>query len=341
MIGCYTAGVPIKDMVVVDGGMAHHPEGAYYFRKDRKWIKAGETPQDVIDASPRLATAPEQPIEEKPKLWQVAMRWLESYNVGKAERTKQAMELVLKNFLSVTKVPTIRDITADHVRAYWQWEVDNSPTKSYRTAHNRVTSLKTFLKENSVDIKWKIPPFVEETPEVYEDDEIEALLGACDPRHKAAYSTMLKALMREKEAVYLTWDRVDVKRSVIYIKAQPQYGWKPKKHHERAVTVLRDLINMIDALPRTGLLVFGKEDGSPDMHLLRDLKAIAKSCSLDPDHCWLHKFRATGCTKLLQSGMPLADTMKLGGWRDLASVQRYMGLLNHDRLSAAVEAAWA
>jgi hypothetical protein len=71
-IGCYTAGVPIKDMVVVDGGMAHHPEGAYYFRKDRKWIKAGETPQDVIDASLRLATAPEQPIEEKSKLWHVA-----------------------------------------------------------------------------------------------------------------------------------------------------------------------------------------------------------------------------------------------------------------------------
>jgi len=32
---------------------------------------------------------------------------------------------------------------------------------------------------------------------------------------------------------------------------------------------------------------------------------------------------------------------RLGGWRDLASVQRYMGLLNHDRTQAAVEAAWA
>jgi hypothetical protein len=39
--------------------------------------------------------------------------------------------------------------------------------------------------------------------------------------------------------------------------------------------------------------------------------------------------------------MPLPDVMKLGGWRDLASVQIYMGLLNHDRLTAAVEAAWA
>ena len=28
--------------------------------------------------------------------------------------------------------------------------------------------------------------------------------------------------------------------------------------------------------------------------------------------------------------MPLPDVMRLGGWRDLASVQRYIGLLNHD-----------
>ena len=50
----------------------------------------------------------------------------------------------------------------------------------------------------------------------------------------------------------------------------------------------------------------------------------------DPDRVWL-----------LQRGMPLPDVMRLGGWRDLASVQRYMGLLNYDRLAEAVNAAWA
>ena len=32
--------------------------------------------------------------------------------------------------------------------------------------------------------------------------------------------------------------------------AKPQYGWKPKKHHERDVTVPRDLIDQITALPK-------------------------------------------------------------------------------------------
>jgi hypothetical protein len=50
---------------------------------------------------------------------------------------------------------------------------------------------------------------------------------------------------------------------------------------------------------------------------------------------------ATGCTPVTSSRMPLPQVKAMGGWRDLTSVQRYMGLLNHDRCQAAVEAAWA
>jgi hypothetical protein len=39
--------------------------------------------------------------------------------------------------------------------------------------------------------------------------------------------------------------------------------------------------------------------------------------------------------------MPLPDIMALGGWRDMKSVMRYMGRLRDDKLTAAVEAAWA
>ena len=34
---------------------------------------------------------------------------------------------------------------------------------------------------------------------------------------------------------------------------------------------------------KASISVFGKEDGSPDLHHLRDLKTMANSCSLDPD----------------------------------------------------------
>lgn len=332
-------GVPIPNMIVVDGGMEHHAEGAYYVRLKRDWVKAGATPQDVIETTLRLCQ-PGMPEPERPALHTTAMRWLEAYGVGKSDKTKQAMQKVLKNFLSSTRAATIGEVNADHVREYWRWEVENSPTKSYRTAYNRVSSLQHFLKENKVEIKWRIPPFDEEEVEVYEDHEVAALLSGADQRRGVAYETMYKALLREKEAVYLTWLDVNEKRSTIGVRSKPQFGWRVKKWHERTIKVPRDLMTKIMALPRTGALVFGV-DGKPDLHLLRALKKIAAEVNLDPAHCWLHKFRASGATKLLQSGMPLKDVMLMGGWRDLASIQRYMGRLTEDRLEEAVEAAWA
>jgi integrase len=215
-------------------------------------------------------------------------------------------------FLKSCKALHAQDVTAHDVAAYWQFEVDNSPTKSYRTAHNRVTSLGAFLKAHNVDVKWKISPFVEETPEVFEQEEIDAILGACDLRPRAAYSAMYQGLLREKEVVYLTWDCVDTKRSVIHVKAQPQWDWKPKKHHERSVKVPRSLMNLIDALPRTSRLVFAREDGESDGHLLRYIKDAAVRAGLDPDRVWNHKLRASSCTRSFQAGMPMSDIMRLG-----------------------------
>jgi hypothetical protein len=44
---------------------------------------------------------------------------------------------------------------------------------------------------------------------------------------------------------------------------------------------------------------------------------------------------------MIKAVTALPDTMALGGWRDLGSVKRYMGLLQKDRLKLAVEAAWS
>lgn len=75
---------------------------------------------------------------------------------------------------------------------------------------------------------------------------------------------------------------------------------------------------------------------------LRDrLNAQGMHGGVDPDGCWLHEFRASGATRYFQVGMPLPDIMHLGGWRDVKSVQRYLGLLQDDRLNQAIETAWA
>ncbi|MGO9087921.1 MAG: hypothetical protein ACLQBK_22105 [Candidatus Sulfotelmatobacter sp.] len=44
-------------------------------------------------------------------------------------------------------------------------------------------------------------------------------------------------------------------------------------------------------------------------------------------------------SKAVCASTALLDIMALGGWRDLESVKRYMGLLQKDRLKLAAQAA--
>lgn len=76
-----------------------------------------------------------------------------------------------------------------------------------------------------------------------------------------------------------------------------------------------------------GPLVFSEDGVTPDYYLLKDLRKIAAQAGLDPGDCWQHEFRVTGATTLLRSGMDLTTVMRMGEWKDVASVQRYLAPL--------------
>ena len=66
--------------------------------------------------------------------------------------------------------------------------------------------------------------------------------------------------------------------------------------------------------------------------LKRLVKAAGLNCGLcggckkrkECERWWLHKFRATCITRLLQSGMDLRTVMKFSGHSDLESLMRYL-----------------
>lgn len=109
-------------------------------------------------------------------------------------------------------------------------------------------------RNSASEIRWAIPAFVEETPEGYEPEELEAILRACDDRHRAAYLGILQSPLREGEAANLTCDRFDAKCGMLHVKASDD--WSPKKRRERSVKIPRELANVIGALPRISRYVF-------------------------------------------------------------------------------------
>jgi integrase len=134
---------------------------------------------------------------------------------------------------------------------------------------------------------------------------------------------MLQGLLREGEAANLTWDRFDAKRGVLHVKASDD--WSPKKRRERSVKIPRELANAIRALLEVPEHVAVGAGPRCRRRTARSAgKDAAARAGVDPAKTWLHKFRSSGATQLLRSGMVLEDVMFQGGWVDLGSVQRYL-----------------
>src|ERR1035437_2869814 len=90
-------GVPVVNMVLVDGRSEYHGEGTYYLRFKKQWIRAGDTPQEVMDTSLRLMENKPIAAVSKP-LRQEMDEFLIAYSVGKSAKTIYAMKQVLHRF---------------------------------------------------------------------------------------------------------------------------------------------------------------------------------------------------------------------------------------------------
>jgi site-specific recombinase XerD len=88
---------------------------------------------------------------------------------------------------------------------------------------------------------------------------------------------------------------------------------------------------------RFGDLVFPTTGCKPKQNFLDECKAIAKRAELNKKEFYLHKFRATRATRLLQGGMDIKSVQQMLGHNDLESTMRYLGAQRTDVLQAQIE----
>ena len=82
-------------------------------------------------------------------------------------------------------------------------------------------------------------------------------------------------------------------------------------------------------------LVFPTTGCKPKQNFLDECKAIAKRAELNKEEFYLHKFRATRATRLLQGGMDIKSVQQMLGHNDLESTMRYLGAQRTDVPSGA------
>jgi integrase len=161
--------------------------------------------------------------------------------------------------------------------------------------------------------------------------------------------------LREQEAMHLEWTDISPDRKLLKLQSKvKRWGFRFKDFEERELPLNEDLLGRLTEYKRvnagTGTLIFGKA-GKVDGHMLRALKRHVRAAELHCNKCdgclgqsrecerwFLHKFRATFCTKLLRSGLDIRTVQQMMGHADLESTMRYLRPAENEQTQAVVNA---
>jgi integrase len=197
--------------------------------------------------------------------------------------------------------------------------------------YNKFENVMSFLKAQGVrglvgKNDW--PRYTEEEPEIYEQEELNALFNACDDQEQLWFRFFLMTGMREQEVMCAYWSDINLKHATVRVTHKPDRGWTPKAYKEREIPIPSNLVDSLKGLKAKANkacdLVFPTAGCNPKLNFLDDLKAVAERAKLEKDNFWLHKFRATFATRCLWAGVDLRTVQQWLGHSDMESTMRYL-----------------
>jgi integrase len=222
-----------------------------------------------------------------------------------------------------------------------------------QTCSNKFRYVVQFLKSSGIQTSGKggllqkgdWPSFTEEEPEIYEQEDLDALFAACDDEERLLYQFFLMTGMRDQEVMHAYWSDVIFAAKTVRVTHKPDRSWTPKAYKEREIPVPDVLIDSLKAWKKQSNkgcnLVFPTAGCKPDTHFLERLKTIAERAGLDREKFWLHKFRATFATRHLWNGVDLRTVQNWMGHTDLASTMRYLKPNRGEAVRTAVNSSFA
>ena len=256
--------------------------------------------------------------------------YLEDIRLAKKPKTYAAYKKALDYFAESCQKATVEEIERRDLLQYAAFLRDDKE-QSPRSCWNKFSNVMSFLKAHGVRgivKKNDWPRYVEQEPEVYESEELDAFFKACDEQERALFETFLMTGMREQELMHLTWRDIDLTHGGVRVRHKPEFDWTPKAYKEREIPIPDKLVQSLRGCKEKAEtkcpLVFPNSNCSPNGHFLRMCKAVAKRAELPEDDFWLHKFRSTFATRALRSGVDLRTVQMWMGHTDLESTMRYL-----------------
>jgi integrase len=332
------------NVVIVNGQEEVHPEGAYYLEwrdgSKRHRLSVGK---HAADASARrlakeaelnainhgVAVAPEKKNGHRP-LAEAILDYLNEIKLTKKPRSYLAYSLGLRYFEESCRKRFVESVERRDLlefAAYLRDEKELAP----RSVYNKFEVAMSFLKSQGVRglvSKNDWPRYTQEEPEIYEQEDLDALFTACDPEERLWFEFFLMTGMRDQEVMYAYWSDVNFNHATVRVSHKPDRGWTPKAYKEREIPIPEKLVaalrNWRPKSDKRCNLIFPAAGCQPRGTFLDRLKAVAKRAGLPRESFWLHKFRATFATRCLWAGVDLRTVQLWLGHSDIESTMRYL-----------------
>jgi integrase/recombinase XerD len=248
----------------VRGKVEVHPEGYYYI----EWWQDGRKREQIKDRAEVTDRARRKALELEAN--RAGIETVQEIGSGKGSTVAEAVASYLKDmeppqreaktyvaykycqelFASNCAKRLVQDVKREDLLSFIRklYELGCGP----RTAYNRAVIVSQLLKANGItkllhNRDW--PEYVEPIRPMYEEEEIQSLLGACDKDERVLYLCYLLTGLRDKEMRHLTWRDIDFRTQVVRVTGKPLYGFKPKNKEEREVPVPASLIAPIQEKP--------------------------------------------------------------------------------------------
>jgi integrase len=347
------------DWCHVNGHTEHHPGSDYiikwYEGSKQRILKCknaaaatnqAEIQKSILNAR-RLGIGVTEPDRASLLLSAAIYGYLEEYRLTHSDNSYAKTKQILEEFRDQCKRADLKDVTRMDVLKFGEWLQKKKKRNEARTAADKFLTVHSFLKSLGIKLVTgrDAPKYVEEMPEVYTQEELDAFFAACDPTESLIFSVFLKAGLRERELIHLEWSDLNFKDSTLRVSAKPDYGWKPKTNSEREIPIPEDLMCTLEQgskKSRNGQhnLVFPTKRGRPNEKLLRWCKEIAKRAKLDEKKFYLHKFRSTYATACLRSGFDVPTVQYLLGHKDVQSTMRYLAPATNDIIKEKLNKVW-
>lgn len=235
----------------------------------------------------------------------------------KSERAVKEQGYILKKFLQLIPVRTVRQIETAHIKDYKLAISGKKPNtiRIYLTAVRvflKYAQMMGFLGQNPAK-NIQVPKIPRQAPKYLSVAQLEALLSALPRRSRDIIYFYAKTGMRLSEGLNLKWEDVRGSKILVHQTKHPGQAFRIIPMDDR-------IRKKLAKLPKKGELIFGitKQQLRDDFYLAR------KKAELE----WatIHTLRHTFASHLVMAGVPIRTVQELLGHTQIQTTMIYAHL---------------